>query len=73
MVPVGESSEHGVPNEGGAVREGEEEEVGMREVTAAGEGAERDDSGGGEGVDECAGNSEMGLNLFDVSHGKALV
>ena len=40
FVFVGESSEHGVPNEGGAAREREEEEVGVREIAMGGDGAE---------------------------------
>lgn len=70
MVGFGESSDHGVPNEGAWAGEAAEEEVGVVEVAAVGNGAEGDDLSGREGVGEGSGDDEMGLDLLDFSHGE---
>lgn len=46
-----------------------EEAVGVREVAG---GAEGDDLAGGVGVEEGAGNGEVGLDLLHLGHGGAL-
>lgn len=64
-------SDHGVPEEGRAVGEAPEHEIGVAEIAAVGDGAEVDELAGGIRIEDGAGDKEAAVDLFQLAHGEA--